>query len=58
MASPMNGMRKNSSALRVTELMDNSLKNLGEIVLSDKIIFDKVPILSPNGDTLIREMNF
>ena len=38
--------------------MDNSLKNLGEIVLSEKISFDRVPILSPNGDTLIKEMTF
>ena len=33
--------------------MDNSLKNLGEIALSDNIKFENVPILSPNGDTLI-----
>lgn len=39
-------------------MMDNSLKNLGEITVSDKIVFEKVPILSPNGDTLIKEMNF
>lgn len=38
--------------------MDNSLRNLGEFVVSDEIIFDKVPILSPNGDTLIKEMCF
>ena len=40
------------------ELMDNSLKNLGEIIPSEKIVFENVPILSPNGDTLIKEMNF
>jgi ATP-binding cassette subfamily D (ALD) long-chain fatty acid import protein len=39
-------------------LMDNSLKNLGEIILSEKISFENVPILSPNGDTLIKEMTF
>ena len=38
--------------------MDNSLKNLGTIRENMNIIFDKVPILSPNGDTLIKEMSF
>ena len=38
--------------------MDNSLTNQGEIIISDKIIFDRVPILSPNGDTLVKEMSF
>jgi ABC-type uncharacterized transport system fused permease/ATPase subunit len=38
--------------------MDSSLKNLGEFALSEKIIFEGVPILSPNGDTLIKEMTF
>jgi ABC-type uncharacterized transport system fused permease/ATPase subunit len=27
-------------------------------VRSDNIIFDKVPILSPNGDVLVEEMSF
>ena len=38
--------------------MDNSLTNQGEIIISEDIIFDKVPILSPNGDTLVAEMSF
>mmetsp|Transcript_21090 Transcript_21090/g.20251 ORF Transcript_21090/g.20251 Transcript_21090/m.20251 type:complete len:87 (+) Transcript_21090:1224-1484(+) len=38
--------------------MDNSLTNQGEIIISDKIIFERVPILSPNGDTLVKEMSF
>jgi ABC-type uncharacterized transport system fused permease/ATPase subunit len=38
--------------------MDNSLQNLGIIRISSDIVFDKVPILSPNGDTLIKEMSF
>lgn len=41
-----------------TQYMDNSLLNQGEIIESDKIIFENVPILSPNGDVLIKEMNF
>jgi ABC-type uncharacterized transport system fused permease/ATPase subunit len=39
-------------------LTDNSLANKGEVMKSDNIIFINVPILSPNGDTLIKEMNF
>ena len=38
--------------------MDNTLENKGELVISNNIIFDGVPILSPNGDTLIRSMSF
>jgi len=38
--------------------MDNTLKNHGEIGFSEDIIFENVPILSPNGDTLIPAMNF
>lgn len=38
--------------------MDNTLKHHGEIVISDIIRFENVPILSPNGDTLIPAMNF
>lgn len=40
------------------KFIDNSLKNKGEILLSDKIKFENVPILSPNGDVLIPAMNF
>jgi ATP-binding cassette subfamily D (ALD) protein 3 len=38
------------------ESMDLSHK--GQIAISDKIIFENVPILSPNGDTLIPAMCF
>ena len=38
--------------------MDNSLNKMGEIIYSEKIKFEKVPILSPNGDTLIKQMSF
>ena len=38
--------------------MDNSLANKGEVVVSDSIQFIDVPILSPNGDVLIKAMNF
>lgn len=40
------------------QLMDNTLKNHGEIAISEVIRFENVPILSPNGDTLIPAMNF
>jgi ATP-binding cassette subfamily D (ALD) protein 3 len=52
-------MHRSKSLLRQeTQLMDNSLKNLGIIRVNSNIMFDKVPILSPNGDTLIKEMTF
>jgi ATP-binding cassette subfamily D (ALD) long-chain fatty acid import protein len=38
--------------------MDIPLSNKGEVVLSDSIIFENVPILSPNGDTLVKSMSF
>lgn len=50
--------RARKRAMDDAQLMDNSLKNLGEIVQSEKICFENVPILSPNGDTLIKEMTF
>jgi hypothetical protein len=49
---------KSKKMIAQAAFMDNSLNNQGEIIRSDKIIFDKVPILSPNGDTLIKEMSF
>ena len=39
-------------------MMDIPLTNKGEVILSDKIIFENVPILSPNGDTLVKSMSF
>lgn len=41
-----------------TILMDNSLSNKGQVFVSEKIIFEDVPILSPNGDVLIKAMSF
>ncbi len=39
--------------------MDTLLESKkGEIVVSDNIVFENVPILSPNGDVLIQAMNF
>lgn len=38
--------------------MDTSLENQGEIVASDHIMFEEVPIVSPNGDTLVKAMDF
>ena len=34
------------------------MQNKGQIVTSNKIIFEDVPIFSPNGDILIEKMNF
>ena len=51
-------MRLQKKMQQNTELMDNSLSNKGQIILSDKILFESVPILSPNGDTLVKSMNF
>lgn len=39
-------------------MMDQSLNHLGKIVTSDSIIFENVPLLAPNGDTLVKNMNF
>jgi ATP-binding cassette subfamily D (ALD) protein 3 len=41
-----------------SQMIDNSLQSSAEVVLSDKIKFEGVPILSPNGDTLIPAMSF
>jgi ATP-binding cassette, subfamily D (ALD), member 3 len=42
-----------------TTFMETLLESKkGEIVLSDNIVFENVPILSPNGDVLIQAMNF
>lgn len=38
--------------------MDKYLDNKGTTIVSDEIIFQSVPILTPNGDCLVREMNF
>lgn len=37
----------------VLKYVDNSLANKGEVITSNEIIFENVPILSPNGDVLI-----
>jgi ABC-type uncharacterized transport system fused permease/ATPase subunit len=34
------------------------MQNQAEVIISDKIKFEGVPILSPNGDTLIPAMSF
>jgi len=36
----------------------NSVKNRGKIVRSEIIKFDRVPLISPNGDVMIKEMSF
>ncbi|KAH9447171.1 hypothetical protein MJO28_015831 [Puccinia striiformis f. sp. tritici] len=50
--------RKVGSA--ITDLNSTSLlQNRGQVVESkDEIIFDKVPIISPNGDVLIKSLSF
>ena len=44
--------------VKKTQYMDNSLANKGEVYLTDYIQFEDVPILSPNGDVLIKAMSF
>jgi len=34
------------------------MRSTGNIIVSDNIQFENVPILSPNGDVLIAKMNF
>lgn len=34
------------------------LQGRGKIVESDEIRFDKVPLISPNGDVLVKSMSF
>lgn len=38
--------------------MDSSFAKMGLIIRSEHIKFENVPILSPNGDTLLKEINF
>ena len=44
--------------VKKAQYMDNSLANKGEVYLTDYIQFEDVPILSPNGDVLIKAMSF
>lgn len=34
------------------------LQGRGQVIESNEIIFDKVPIVSPNGDILVKSMSF
>lgn len=34
------------------------LKGRGQIIESDEIRFDQVPLISPNGDVLVKSMSF
>jgi ATP-binding cassette subfamily D (ALD) long-chain fatty acid import protein len=34
------------------------LQGRGKVIESEEIVFDKVPIISPNGDVLVKEMSF
>ena len=34
------------------------LKGRGKMVPSDEIIFEEVPIITPNGDVLVRSLSF
>ena len=40
------------------QFVDSSMQSKAEVIISDKIKFEGVPILSPNGDTLIPAMSF
>lgn len=41
-----------------SNFVDSSMQSQAEVLISDKIKFEGVPILSPNGDVLIPAMNF
>lgn len=34
------------------------MRNRGQIIDSNSIIFEEVPLISPNGDTLLNKMTF
>ncbi len=38
--------------------MDSSNASKGDIILSDIIKFERVPLMSPNGDVLVPEISF
>lgn len=38
--------------------MDSSNASHGDIILSDIIKFERVPLMSPNGDVLVPEISF
>jgi ABC-type uncharacterized transport system fused permease/ATPase subunit len=40
------------------QIMDPTSRIKGQVIESDIIKFEKVPILSPNGDVLVPEMSF
>jgi ATP-binding cassette subfamily D (ALD) long-chain fatty acid import protein len=42
---------------KISTSKDIDLKKRGNIEKGDYIKFDKVPIISPNGDVLIKELN-
>jgi ABC-type uncharacterized transport system fused permease/ATPase subunit len=50
------GKNKKAEPKAVTKVSD--MKDKGNVVISDNIKFEDVPILSPNGDILIPKMNF
>lgn len=44
-----------TQALNVTPLV---LRSRGQVLLSDDIQFESVPIITPNGDILLRSLTF
>jgi ATP-binding cassette subfamily D (ALD) long-chain fatty acid import protein len=34
------------------------LQGRGKVIESEEIVFDQVPIISPNGDVLVKSMSF
>jgi ATP-binding cassette subfamily D (ALD) long-chain fatty acid import protein len=41
-----------------SSLIGAVLQGRGQIIESDEIRFDKVPLISPNGDVLVKSMSF
>lgn len=54
----IDGVDEDGNKHEVLAIDTTSGKARGDIVLADHIKFDRVPILSPNGDVLVREMSF
>lgn len=44
--------------VQTIQIDTNSTSNRGKIIVSDIIKFIRVPLISPNGDVMIKEMNF
>jgi len=48
----------NSSVTQVLNATSLVLRSRGQVLLSDDIQFENVPIVTPNGDILLRSLTF